>query len=198
MQGPPVVRRELRRASRRRHKRPSGFGCAVAMHRNGFVPLRLLNESAGACTYALARSTGRSTCCRGSLIWDRRRWRGVHIHVLAGSDAHWLGCWWPHPDHLDLVCGGEAGRRREQDPCQPTGHEHPPYRNHRPSRWGGTSGCRRDGPNPSRSRHRGTKAYLIALGITSVALSWGLVHTVFTLRYAPTFYSHSLIAASRQ
>jgi uncharacterized membrane protein len=35
----------------------------------------------------------------------------------------------------------------------------------------------------------GTKAYLIALGITSVAMSWGLVHTVFTLRYARTFYS---------
>jgi uncharacterized membrane protein len=34
-----------------------------------------------------------------------------------------------------------------------------------------------------------TKAYLIALGISSVALSWGLVHTVFTLRYARTFYS---------
>lgn len=34
-----------------------------------------------------------------------------------------------------------------------------------------------------------TKAYLITLGILSVALSWGLVHTVFTLRYARTFYS---------
>jgi uncharacterized membrane protein len=35
----------------------------------------------------------------------------------------------------------------------------------------------------------GTKAYLITLGVLSVALSWGLVHTVFTLRYARTFYS---------
>lgn len=35
----------------------------------------------------------------------------------------------------------------------------------------------------------GTKAYLIALGIMSVALTWGLVHTVFTLRYARTFYA---------
>ena len=35
----------------------------------------------------------------------------------------------------------------------------------------------------------GTKAYLIALGVLSVALSWSLVHTVFTLRYARTFYS---------
>lgn len=35
----------------------------------------------------------------------------------------------------------------------------------------------------------GTKAYLIALGIASVALSWGLVHTVFTLRYARSYYS---------
>ena len=34
-----------------------------------------------------------------------------------------------------------------------------------------------------------TKAYLISLGITSVALSWGLVHTVFTLRYARSYYS---------
>jgi uncharacterized membrane protein len=33
-----------------------------------------------------------------------------------------------------------------------------------------------------------TKAYLIALGIVSVALSWSLVHTVFTLRYARAYY----------
>jgi uncharacterized membrane protein len=33
------------------------------------------------------------------------------------------------------------------------------------------------------------KAYLIALGVLSVALSWALVHTVFTLRYARSFYS---------
>ena len=38
----------------------------------------------------------------------------------------------------------------------------------------------------------GTKAYLIALGIVSVALSWSLVHTVFTLRYARTFYSEPI------
>jgi len=35
----------------------------------------------------------------------------------------------------------------------------------------------------------GTKAYLITLGLVSVALSWGMVHTVFTLRYARIFYS---------
>jgi uncharacterized membrane protein len=35
----------------------------------------------------------------------------------------------------------------------------------------------------------GAKAYLIALGILSVTLTWGLVHTVFTLRYARTFYA---------
>jgi uncharacterized membrane protein len=35
----------------------------------------------------------------------------------------------------------------------------------------------------------GTKASLITLGVLSVALSWSLVHTVFTLRYARTFYS---------
>ena len=34
----------------------------------------------------------------------------------------------------------------------------------------------------------GTKAYLIALGLLSVALSWGLVQTVFTLRYATSYY----------
>jgi uncharacterized membrane protein len=34
-----------------------------------------------------------------------------------------------------------------------------------------------------------TKAYLIALGLSSVALSWGLVQTVFTLRYARSYYS---------
>jgi uncharacterized membrane protein len=34
-----------------------------------------------------------------------------------------------------------------------------------------------------------TKAYLITLGVVSVGLSWAMVHTVFTLRYARTFYS---------
>ena len=34
-----------------------------------------------------------------------------------------------------------------------------------------------------------TKAYLIALGVVSVALSWGLLHTVFTLRYARSYYA---------
>jgi uncharacterized membrane protein len=34
----------------------------------------------------------------------------------------------------------------------------------------------------------GTKAYLISLGIVSVALSWSLVHTVYTLRYARSYY----------
>jgi len=35
----------------------------------------------------------------------------------------------------------------------------------------------------------GDKAYLITLGIVSVALSWFLVHTVFTLRYARAYYA---------
>jgi uncharacterized membrane protein len=34
----------------------------------------------------------------------------------------------------------------------------------------------------------GTKAYLIGLGVLSVTLSWSLVHTVFTLRYARAYY----------
>jgi uncharacterized membrane protein len=35
----------------------------------------------------------------------------------------------------------------------------------------------------------GTKAFLITLGVLSVALAWTLVHTVFTLRYARTYYA---------
>jgi uncharacterized membrane protein len=35
----------------------------------------------------------------------------------------------------------------------------------------------------------GTKAYLITLGVVSVASAWGLVHTVFTLRYARSYYT---------
>ncbi len=34
----------------------------------------------------------------------------------------------------------------------------------------------------------GTKAFLIVLGVVSVALTWALLHTVFTLRYARTYY----------
>ena len=35
----------------------------------------------------------------------------------------------------------------------------------------------------------GTKAYLITVGIVTVALTWSLVHTIFTLRYARTYYA---------
>jgi uncharacterized membrane protein len=35
----------------------------------------------------------------------------------------------------------------------------------------------------------GTKAYLIALGLLSVVLSWTVVHTVYMLRYARAYYS---------
>jgi uncharacterized membrane protein len=35
----------------------------------------------------------------------------------------------------------------------------------------------------------GTKAYLIGLGVLSVVLSWAVVHTVYTLRYARAYYS---------
>jgi len=37
--------------------------------------------------------------------------------------------------------------------------------------------------------HGAMKAYLIALGVASVTLSWAMVHTVFTLRYARAYYS---------
>jgi uncharacterized membrane protein len=33
------------------------------------------------------------------------------------------------------------------------------------------------------------KAYLIGIGVLSVALSWAVVHTVYTLRYARAYYS---------
>jgi uncharacterized membrane protein len=39
------------------------------------------------------------------------------------------------------------------------------------------------------SAHGGTKAYLITIGVASVALAWAAVHTVFTLRYARLYYS---------
>jgi uncharacterized membrane protein len=38
----------------------------------------------------------------------------------------------------------------------------------------------------------GMKAYLIGLGVVSVALSWALVHTVFTLRYARAFFGRPM------
>jgi uncharacterized membrane protein len=39
------------------------------------------------------------------------------------------------------------------------------------------------------SAHGGTKAYLIVIGVVSVALAWAAVHTVFALRYARLYYS---------
>src|SRR5215475_7244683 len=40
--------------------------------------------------------------------------------------------------------------------------------------------------------HDGTKALLIFLGTVSVVLSWLVVHTVFMLRYARTYYGESM------
>lgn len=39
------------------------------------------------------------------------------------------------------------------------------------------------------SAHGVTKGLLVGLGVASVVLAWGLVHTVFTLRYAKLYYS---------
>ncbi len=36
--------------------------------------------------------------------------------------------------------------------------------------------------------HSPTRAYLIAIGILSVILSWGTVHTIFALRYTRAYY----------
>jgi uncharacterized membrane protein len=36
--------------------------------------------------------------------------------------------------------------------------------------------------------HGGTKAYLITVGVLSVFASWAMVHTVFMLRYARSYY----------
>jgi uncharacterized membrane protein len=34
----------------------------------------------------------------------------------------------------------------------------------------------------------GTKAYLLTIGVASVVLAWGVVHTIFTLRYGRIYY----------
>ncbi|MGH8988691.1 MAG: DUF1345 domain-containing protein [Acidimicrobiales bacterium] len=34
----------------------------------------------------------------------------------------------------------------------------------------------------------GTKAYLLTIGVVSVVLAWGVVHTIFTLRYTRIYY----------
>ena len=39
--------------------------------------------------------------------------------------------------------------------------------------------------------HGSEKAFLIAIGVGSVAASWGVLHTIFTLRYARIFYTGS-------
>ena len=36
--------------------------------------------------------------------------------------------------------------------------------------------------------HGSTKAYLIAIGVVSVMVSWATVHTIYMLRYARTYY----------
>ena len=36
--------------------------------------------------------------------------------------------------------------------------------------------------------HGGTEAFLVGLGVVSIILAWGVVHSVFTLRYAHLYY----------
>jgi uncharacterized membrane protein len=40
--------------------------------------------------------------------------------------------------------------------------------------------------------HGSTKAYLITVGVLSVIASWATIHTVFTLRYARTYYRNPI------
>lgn len=35
----------------------------------------------------------------------------------------------------------------------------------------------------------GTKAFYLAIGVLSVVLAWATIHSIFTLRYAATYYS---------
>jgi len=37
--------------------------------------------------------------------------------------------------------------------------------------------------------HGGMKAFLLTIGVISVVLAWGAVHTMFTLRYARIYYT---------
>jgi uncharacterized membrane protein len=39
------------------------------------------------------------------------------------------------------------------------------------------------------SSSSGSKVFLVVLAVVSVALSWGLIHTLFTLRYASMYYT---------
>jgi uncharacterized membrane protein len=41
------------------------------------------------------------------------------------------------------------------------------------------------------SSHGSTQVLLAGLGVTSVVLSWGVVHTIYTLRYARLYYTGS-------
>jgi uncharacterized membrane protein len=41
------------------------------------------------------------------------------------------------------------------------------------------------------SSSSGSKVFLVVLAVVSVALSWGLIHTLFTLRYASMYYTGS-------
>ena len=157
------------------------------------VHLRFVHESRYSYTEALAKFTSRVPCgCRS--LSGSGGWRcGVRLHVLAGSNAHRLGRRCDRPRNVDLVCGGRTaepgGGRLSCDEGGPCGVRL--ARAHRPHRRGslflaavGLALLRAGSASTG-----DTKAYLITLGLVSVALSWGLVHTVFTLRYARTFYS---------
>lgn len=77
-----------------------------------------------------------------------------------------------------------------QDLCEPRGPESPPDRAHRAVGWSCAAGCRWTGIDPGWERRRGHKGVPDRPGaIERFALSWGLVHTIFTLRYARSYYS---------
>ena len=137
----------------------------------------------------MARSSGRGSCRSRRVARNRCRGRGVLLHVLASGNADWLGVgsvflvawiWWAVAGLDAEECKNHASRedtslRLAELTVLSAGVALLAAVGLALIRAGNATGA--------------TKAYLITLGLLSVALSWGLVHTVFTLRYARSYYA---------
>ena len=119
----------------------------------------------------------------------RRRPRRHRLGPLAGGHPRRVGCGGHLLLDLDLGEGRPAGRR-QQPSATPTSRiavggrlrrSCSPPAWHCSPRWGSCF-C------VAGQSHGGTKAYLITIGVVSVALSWTTVHTVFMLRYTRSHY----------
>jgi hypothetical protein len=153
------------------------------------MDLRSAHEPATIFHRPAARHIFRSPRFHRRIGW--RDWRRDCIGTdhLAVCHSHRLGCNSDRPYRMGLGCRGEIELRRNKNSCQPRRPKYPDVRAHRALLWSRHARSGWLGPYPSRKGGWWDESLFDRTRCAECTLSWSLVHTVFTLRYARTFYS---------